>query len=62
MKLHDVAEATARFSSSFEPLYQNLNASNPDSYPVDLPVSFWIYIYAKLLESWILNQQSIGGE
>lgn len=56
MKLHDVAEATAHFN--FEQVYQDLNANNPESYPEDLPVVLWMYIYAKLLEHWIVSHQS----
>lgn len=55
MKLHDVAKATAHFN--FEQVYRDLNASNPESYPTELPVGFWMYIYAKLLESWIVSHQ-----
>lgn len=55
MKLHDVAEAAVHFN--FEQVYQDLNASNPESYPDELPVVLWMYIYAKLLESWIFSHQ-----
>lgn len=56
MKLHDVADAIAHFN--FEQVYRDMNANDPESYPEDLPVVLWMYIYAKLLESWIVSHQS----
>lgn len=55
MTLPEVVSATKRFPDVFERTYHARQNIHPEQYPEDLPIIFWVYIYSKFLENYLIE-------